>query len=317
MATLLQCLFFRCAWLPFAAVLAISLSACGAGDGQGLDENGNLLINAGSASTGGGGDGGGAAPGASGNPNATLAWVQSNVFGGVCSICHSGASAPMGVDWSSESATCSNINRASGEMPSLMEIDSGNPGNSYVVWKIENAGPNGEPIVGVQMPMSNPPLSADAIQNIRDWIGDGTPECTAPRPAGKTTLSSAEEHQSVAVDNILGAPYPEGSWLHVWESSLRLCSTCHSSTPSNPSCLGDLECPPAGLVLTPDNYYGLFGSSTVVPFAPDGSVLWRRIVGDGEQQRMPLGYPPLSEDQQLIIRNWIEDGAPLWPPPLP
>lgn len=314
MTYVIKCTTSSIVRLALAAALLSVLSACGPGSGQGLDADGNLSINATDSGddVGGGGD---ILPGASGNPSATLSWVQSNVFGGVCSICHSGASAPMGVDWSSESATCSNINRSSGEIPSLMEIDSGNPGNSYVVWKIENSGPNGEDIVGVQMPMSNPPLGADAIQNIKDWIGDGTPGCTTPRPAGKPSLSSADEQQSTVPGNTLGAPYPEGSWMHVWESSLRLCSTCHSRTPSNRSCMGELECPPAGLVLTTDNYYGLFGGTMVVPFDPDASVLWQRIVGADNRPRMPLGYPPLNEDQQLIIHNWIQDGAPLRPAP--
>jgi mono/diheme cytochrome c family protein len=101
------------------------------------------------------------------------------VFGGVCSQCHTGAGAPFGVDWSSPDATCGNLVRFSGEKPELLEVESGNPDRSYVVWKIEGQGPNGEPIELAQMPLANPPLSAEAIQNIRDWIGDGTPGCQA------------------------------------------------------------------------------------------------------------------------------------------
>ena len=290
-----------------AAVTLLALSACGPGDGQGLDEDGDLLINGGSSSTGPA-DGGNIPPGASGNPNATLAWVQANVFGGVCTQCHTGAGAPLGVDWSTESATCSNIGRASGEKPELEEVDSGNPAGSYVVWKVEGAGPNGEPIVGGRMPLSNPALSAEAIKNIADWIGDGTPGCGAGRPgagpvAGKTAAAAE------------GPIYPEGSWLYVWENSLRLCSTCHSLTPSNPVCVAEFECPPRGLVLDTDNYYGLFDGSTVTPFDPLASELWLRVGEDRSGSRMPLGYPPLTDAQLQVIRDWILDGAPLWPDP--
>jgi len=265
------------------------------------------LINASSSNTGAGGNVG-SLPGASGNPNATLAWVQANVFGGVCTQCHTGAGAPLGVNWSSESSTCSNIGRTSGEMPSLKEIDSANPAGSYVVWKLEGAGPNGEPIVGARMPLSNPPLAADAIKNIKDWIGDGSPGCGAGRPAADSTASKT-------VVSGAGLDPPEGSWPYVWEESLRLCSTCHSLTPSSPSCVADIECPPRGLVLSAENYYGLFDGATLTPFDPAASKLWTRVSEDRPGPRMPLGYPPLSETQLNIIRNWILDGAPWWPNP--
>jgi len=161
-------------------VCAVALSAgCEPGNGQGLDENGNLITGSddGDGDDGGGGGGGG---GASGNPNATLAWVQSNVFGGVCSQCHTGAGAPFGVDWSSSEATCDNLLRASGQKPELMEIDPGNPERSYVIWKVEGQGPSGEPIELAQMPLANPALTVETIQNMRDWIADGTPGCQLP-----------------------------------------------------------------------------------------------------------------------------------------
>ena len=148
-----------------AAILLIA--GCGPGSGQGLDSEGNL-VSGGAPSIG---------LGASGNPNATLAWVQANVFGGVCSQCHTGASAPLGLDWSSSTRTCGNVGRISAEIPSLMEIASTNTAASYLVWKIEGAGPSNEPIQGVRMPASNPALTAETIQNIRDWVADGVPGC--------------------------------------------------------------------------------------------------------------------------------------------
>jgi len=161
----------------------VILASCGGGSGQGLDEAGNLqalqVVDVGGSTTGTGGnntDGG--TTNLSNNPNATLAWVQSNVFGGVCTQCHTGAGAPLGVNWSSEADTCSNIGRVSGELGPMLEVDSGRPEASYVVWKIDGSGPNGEAIVGALMPLNNPALSPDAIQNIKDWIADGTPGCS-------------------------------------------------------------------------------------------------------------------------------------------
>lgn len=153
--------------------VALVLSAgCGAGSGQGLDENGNLL--------------GGAIPdnvvGASGNPNSTLAWVRQNVFDGTsatrCSQCHTGG-AVLGVDWTA-TRICANVGRTSGEMPTLKEIESGNPDASYMIWKIQGAGPRGstlDPIIGGQMPLNLTPLTQSTIQNVRDWVADGTLGC--------------------------------------------------------------------------------------------------------------------------------------------
>jgi hypothetical protein len=162
--------------LLFGLMVLLITVGCGSGSGQGLDLDGDLpSLSVGGGTSGGETPGGGA--GASGNPNATLAWVQTNVFGGVCSQCHIGAGAPFGVDWSSQAKTCTNVGRRSAELAQLMEIDSGNPATSYVIWKVEGAGPNGESIVQARMPLSNPPLTADTIQNMRDWIADGVPGC--------------------------------------------------------------------------------------------------------------------------------------------
>lgn len=280
------------ALFAIAITLLVLLAGCGPGNGQGLDGNGNLLTNdtcGGTPIDTGGGTGTG---GASGNPNATLTWVQSNVFGGVCSQCHIGAGAPF-VNWSTELDTCSNVGRTSGEKGELLEIDSGNPDGSYVIWKLNGAGPNGEAIVGEQMPLSNPALTADTIQNISDWISDGTPGCAA---------SKASE-----------PAYTPGSWTEVWNESLRVCTLCHSITPSSPDCSTDFECPPNGLVLTADNYIGLVDGKTVVPFDLERSSLWQRISAGDHNTRMPLGLTALTQTQLDIIQHWIEDGAPYCP----
>jgi hypothetical protein len=295
----------------FAAVF-ISLACtslligCGAGSGQGLDESGNLLTASSGVedTTGGDTTGGNTGGSLSGNPNATLAWLQNNVFGGVCSQCHTGAGAPLGVNWSSESNTCSNVGNASGENNSLMEVDSGRPDQSYVIWKVQGAGPNGEAIVAAQMPLNNPPLSAEAIQNMRDWISDGTPGCTT---SNATAAMKANRSESTITSN--SRSYPVGSWMHVWNESLRTCSLCHSLTPSSPRCSVDLECPPNGIVLSADNYYGVVDGNTVAPFDLDRSILWNRVNEVDPETRMPLGFNDLTTTQLDILRNWIEGGA--------
>jgi len=292
----------------FACLVAISLfGGCGPGSGQGLDENGNPIGQT------GGGDPGGGGTGASGNPNATLSWLQANVFGGVCSQCHTGAGAPLGVDWSSEPSSCSNVGRSSGEIPTMLEVQSGNPDGSYVIWKVEGTGPNGESIVGAQMPLSNPPLTVEARQNIRDWISDGTPGCSTQQASGLADSTATKLGDSGSTESRGGSAYPVGSWSYVWEEALQICATCHSLNPTNPSCLAELQCPPKGMVLSVDNYFGLVDGYTVAPFDPDASNLWRRVTDASPHKRMPLGLSPLSRRQLDIIQNWIEEGAPFCP----
>ena len=53
----------------------------------------------------------------------------------------------------------------------------------------------------------------------------------------------------------------------------------------------------------------------IEPFAPDDSYAWLKIRGEhraagGEGSRMPPTGNPLPEDQQVIVRAWIEAGAP-------
>jgi len=156
--------------------LLLSAGCGGPGTGQGLDENGDPLTT--TAQTTPAAPAGGAA--ASGNPNATLTWVQTNVFGGICAQCHIGGGAPLGLDWSTQAHTCANVRpvpRLSSEIPTMHEIESGNPAASYMIWKVQGAGPNGEPIVGGQMPLGQTPLPAATIKNLRDWIADGAPGC--------------------------------------------------------------------------------------------------------------------------------------------
>jgi hypothetical protein len=157
------------ALLIFGLVAVLLLAGCGPGDGQGLDADGNIPTQSNA-----GVPGGGAA--ASGNPDATFAWVRDNVFVPICSVCHFGPSAPQGVDWTA-SRICANVGRPSGEKAPLNEITSGNPATSYVIWKVQGAGPNGELIVLDQMPLGGTALPAATIQNMRDWIADGVPGC--------------------------------------------------------------------------------------------------------------------------------------------
>ena len=187
----------------------------------------------------------------------------------------------------------------------MLEIKSGDPNNSYVVWKLEGQGPNGEPIVDERMPLGMTPLTDVETKNIRDWISDGTPGCTAPKSSG-TEGAVATRSASDSTNTL-------GSWEDVWNESLRGCTICHSINPVSPRCSTDFECPPNGLVLTLDNYSGVVDGHNVVPFDLERSILWQRITTGDQATRMPLGLAPLTQAQLDIVQHWIEDGARFCP----
>jgi hypothetical protein len=91
------------------------------------------------------------------------------------------------------------------------------------------------------------------------------------------------------------------------------CTTCHSNTGRNPS---------GGLNLNHDSAYanlvnvaarGKAGAIRVIPGDPDASYLVHKLEGASDivGNRMPNNGPPyLTVGQILIIRRWIEIGAP-------
>ncbi len=135
-----------------AALLAtvLVLWSC-AGEGTGLDEFGNP-IRANTLELG-----------------PTLSSIQHYVFTPICTQCHTGAAAPLGLALDSGVARQNLVSVNSSEMPALLRVNPGNPDSSYIVWKIE--GRSG--IQGGRMPLGMQPLSAEQIAAIRGWISDG------------------------------------------------------------------------------------------------------------------------------------------------
>lgn len=141
--------------------IAISTALLGcAGDGEGLDENGRPLD-------------GGPVPLAP-----TFASIQQNVFTPQCTVCHSGAAAPLGLRLDEASSYAMLVNVASVEVSGLSRVLPGNPDQSYLVQKIE-----GRAAVGGRMPLNAPPLPQATIDVIRQWILEG-----AQQSAATTTL---------------------------------------------------------------------------------------------------------------------------------
>jgi hypothetical protein len=161
----------------WTALLLLGCAAGCAGNGDGLDQNGQPL------SAGGG---------AAGPITADFQSIQDNVFTPICSKCHIGASAPEGLQLDAAHSYNLLVGVPSNEQPTLLRVKAGDPDDSYMVRKIE-----GLPgIDGGQMPLGETPLPQATIDAIRQWITNGAPnvpagaaaavfavQATAPAPA--------------------------------------------------------------------------------------------------------------------------------------
>ena len=138
------------------------LSACGAGNGDGLDANGIPLTE-------------NSPPPESSTDDTTgvdLTTLQNQVFGVICAECHAGTNAPQGLRFDTEENTFNFlVGVAANESPDQLRVEPGNADASYLVQKIEGA----QGIIGGRMPLNRDPLSAEDIANIRTWITNGAP----------------------------------------------------------------------------------------------------------------------------------------------
>ena len=147
----------------WAALLLLGCAAGCAGNGQGLDQNGQPI-----------------SAGGSGGPiTADFQSIQNNVFTPICSKCHIGGGAPEGLQLDAAHSYNLLVGVPSAEQPSLLRVKPGDPDNSYMVHKIEGlAG-----ITGGQMPLGETPLPQATINAIRQWVTNGAPNAPAAAAA--------------------------------------------------------------------------------------------------------------------------------------
>lgn len=136
-----------------ATSLSAGLLAACAGNGAGLDTNGRPLGS-------GGSDGG--------PLTADFKSIQDHVFTPICTVCHAGAGAPQGLRLDAANSYGLLVGVPSNEVPGILRVKPGDPGNSYLIQKLE-----GHAAVGVRMPLGGPYLDSATIAVIRQWITDG------------------------------------------------------------------------------------------------------------------------------------------------
>jgi len=81
------------------------------------------------------------------------------------------------------------------------------------------------------------------------------------------------------------------------------CYQCHGPKKN----LGQLRLDNGNLALK-----GGISGAAIIPGNAKGSLLMRRILGEGGEARMPMGGDPLKPEQIESIRKWIDQGA-IWP----
>ena len=144
-------------------IVPLALAACGAGSGQGLDQNGQPL------SVGGSGN---LAPPVLGLAP-TLDSIQVNVFSVNCAVpgCHGGAGAQQGLRLDPGFSYSNLVNVASPRDANLIRVIPGDPDSSFIVQKLEGTQPLGD-----RMPQGGPYLPQSTIDVIRQWILNGAPQ---------------------------------------------------------------------------------------------------------------------------------------------
>ncbi|MDH3641520.1 MAG: CHRD domain-containing protein [Gammaproteobacteria bacterium] len=98
----------------------------------------------------------------------TLTQIQTETFDVSCAVsgCHSGPTPAQGMDLSAGQAHVNIVDVPSGQNAMIDRVEPGDPDGSYLVQKIEGN-------AGSRMPLGQPALPNQQIQNIRDWILDG------------------------------------------------------------------------------------------------------------------------------------------------
>jgi hypothetical protein len=170
--------------------LSVTLLAACAGNGQGLDANGQPIV-----------------PGSTTQPlSADFESIQENIFTPICSVCHAGASAPEGLRLDAADSYNLLVGVPSTEVPSLLRVKPGDPVNSYIIQKLQ-----GHAAVGAQMPFGWPPtqpcLSDSSIAFIQQWITNGAP----PAAAAAAALSAPLTLTAVVPENMesVNSPPPQ------------------------------------------------------------------------------------------------------------
>lgn len=142
-------------------LIVILLTACKAGNGDGLNElglpleqqppNDDVVI-----------------PDNDDTIMPTLVSIQDKIFTPICSTCHGGANPAAGQDLSSIDNTISSLINVDSSNRQFKRVLPGSAEESYLYLKV-----TGDSRAGSQMPLGQPVLTQAYIQAIKQWIDEG------------------------------------------------------------------------------------------------------------------------------------------------
>lgn len=238
-----------------SSLVIFTLMAACAGNGEGLNQEGQP-IGSSSNSSGGSGSSGGAV-------TADFQSIQDNVFTPICSKCHIGASAPEGLQLDAAHSYNLLVGVPSVEDGSLDRVMPGDPDHSYMVLKIEGAAG----IVGGQMPLGETPLPQATIDAIRQWIMDGATNAVSSQTASLAMAISRAATNAFAVESaapmngaVIDAPLRQivVAFTHAVDASLVNASTVALESVTAADSGGDNSAAvPAIAALSPSNQFVL------------------------------------------------------------
>jgi hypothetical protein len=146
----------------YTLIACAFLSACNLGSGEGVNVSGKPIS---------------ALPEQPDTPSEhnviqpNLASIQDNVLTPICSQCHFGNNAPLGLRMDSIDASIANlIDVDSGTNPTFKRVQPGDADNSFIYLKIMGAA-----IAGNQMQLGLSPLDSNTQSVIKQWIDSGAP----------------------------------------------------------------------------------------------------------------------------------------------
>lgn len=174
-------------------VLAVLLSlwflqGCKAGDGSGLDQNGQPIDPS--------------APPPDTTPPANndgiqpnLTSIQDEVLTPICTQCHIGSGAPLGLRMDDLATSIANlIDVDSATNPLFKRVNPNLPDESFFYLKIV-----GDPQAGNQMPLGQTPLSSEVQGVIRTWIENGAPIDENQLVQGKSLVSIDQDTMTLTL----------------------------------------------------------------------------------------------------------------------
>ncbi len=194
-----------------------------------------------------------------------------------CVICHTGASAPSGLQLTSYDTVMAGGKGG----PAVV---AGAPAASELVKRIKG---ERQP----RMPMTGPPWLTEAeVALIEGWIQDGA------KP-GAAVAAAAPARPAAPVTGPV-------TYAHIEPILLSRCVMCHVDSG------GKMGPPPEGYVLR--SYEQTIAATDrvrVIPGNPAASELLRKVNGLS-RPRMPFGGPPWLADEEIqLLSRWIADGA--------